>query len=41
MQDTSHGAGDAFPFLVCLDNLSAIYALGSAAGQKLNAIIFK
>lgn len=34
-------AGDWFPFLVPLDNLSALHAIGSAAGQKINAIIFK
>ena len=34
-------AGDSFPFLVPVTNLSLFYAIGSASNQKLNAIVFK
>lgn len=34
-------AGDWFPFLVPISNLSLIVAIGSEAGQLLNAIIFQ
>lgn len=40
-QHVTLAAGEWFPFLLFVTNVSLLHALGSAAGQKLNLLVFK